>query len=269
MTIAGGDTVTYQTVLYEVKEHVGLITLNQPERRNPLGDVVIAELLDVFTRAEQDPEVRVLLLTGAGEAFSAGGDQREFAARLAQPAAQTYADGRKTGEFLIKVWKLTKPLVGAVNGGAYGGGVALVAASHLAVASERAVFGITEIRFGLFPMTILPVVRAAIGDRKTLELALTGRVIDAAEALNIGLVSRVVPHEQLHAAAWELAQEIASRSPLATHLGLIAFQESTHMDTETAIRHLHTLRAVLLQSEDAHEGATAFLEKREPRWRGR
>ena len=261
--------MTYQTILYELKDNVGSITLNQPERRNPLGDAVITELLDVFTRAEQDPEVRVLLLTGAGETFSAGGDQREFAARLAQPAAQTYSDGRKTGEFLIKAWKLTKPLVGAVNGGAYGGGVGLVAACHLAVASEKAKFGITEIRFGLFPMTILPIIRAAIGDRRTLDLALTGRVIDAAEALAIGLVSRVVPHEQLHAAAWELAQGIASRSPMATRLGLIAFQESTHMDTETALRHLHTLRAVLLQSEDAHEGATAFLEKREPQWKGR
>ncbi len=259
----------YGTILYDVKDHVSTITLNQPERRNPLGDAVIAELLDAFTRAEQDPEVRVLLLTGAGEVFSAGGDQREFADRLGQPAIATYDDGRKTGEFLVRVWKLTKPLVGAVNGGAYGGGVALVAACHMAMASERAVFGVTEIRFGLFPMTILPVLRAAIGDRRTLELALTGRVIDAAEALSIGLVSRVVPHDQLHTAAWELAQGIASRSPLAVRLGLIAFQESTHMDTETAVRHLHTLRAVLLQSEDAHEGAAAFLEKRQPVWRGR
>lgn len=261
--------MTYQTILYELKDHIGTITLNQPERRNPLGDVVIAELLDAFTRAEQDPEARVVLLTGAGDVFSAGGDQREFADRLGQPAAVTYDDGRKTGEFLIRAWKLTKPLVGVVNGGAYGGGVALVAACHIAVASERAVFGLTEIRLGLFPMTILPVVRAAIGDRKTLELALTGRVITVEEALSIGLVNRVVPHEQLHVAAWDLAQGLASRSPLAVRLGLIAFQESTHMDTETAVRHLHTLRTVLLQSEDAHEGAAAFLEKREPRWTGR
>ncbi len=261
--------MTYQTILYEVREHVGSITLNQPERRNPLGDTVVAELLDALTRAEADPLVHALLLTGAGEVFSAGGDQREFAARLAQPATQTYTDGRRSGEFLTRVWKLTKPLVGAVNGGAYGGGAALVAACHLAVASDRAVFGLTEIRVGLFPMTILPVMRAAIGDRLTLDLALSGRVIDAAEALRIGLVSRVVPHEQLPTAAWELAQEIASRSPLAVRLGLIGFQESTHMDTEAAVRHLHTLRAVLLQSEDAHEGATAFLEKRKPVWKGR
>ncbi len=255
----------FQTLLYTVQDRIGRITLNQPERRNPLSRTAVAELLDAFTRAEADPQVRAVMLTAAGEAFCAGGDLREFAAMGEQPT-QANEDTTITMEFLTRMWRLNKPLVGAINGAAYGGGMGIVAACHLAVASDRARFGLTEINVGLFPLTILPVLRAAIGDRPTLELALTGRTIDVIEALRLGLVSWVVPHDALEVEAWELARRLAARSPLAVRTGLAAFRETASMDVEAALRRLHPIRVMLLRSEDAREGARAFLEKREPRW---
>jgi len=259
--------MTFQTLGYAVEDRVCRITLNQPERRNPLGRVAIAELLAALATAEADPQVRAVVLTGAGDAFSAGGDLREFAELAAHPP-QADEDTRLTVECLTRAWRLAKPLIGAVNGAAYGGGMGLVSVCHVAIASERARFGLPEIGVGLFPLTILPVVRAAIGDRPALELALTGRSIDAAEALRLGLVSRVVPHEALDAEVRDLARRLAAYSPLAVTTGLAACRDTASMDVETAMRHLRPIRATLLLSDDAREGARAFLEKRQPRWRG-
>jgi len=257
--------MTYGTLLYDVRERLCRITLNQPERRNPLGRTAIAELREALTQAEADPAVRAVVLTGAGEAFCAGGDLREFADLSAHPE-RAEEDTRMTMDLLTRAWRLAKPLVAAVNGAAYGGGMGLVAVCHLAIASQRARFALTEINVGLFPLTILPFVRAALGDRVTLELALTGRTIEANEARRLGLVMDVVSPEALHDSALRLAQSLGSRSPLAIRTGLAAFRETSAMTVEAALQHLHRARVALLQSEDAREGARAFLEKREPRW---
>lgn len=256
----------YQTLQYEARARVGRITLNQPERRNPLSRAAVAELGDVLGRAAADPQVRVLVLAGAGEAFCAGGDLREFAA-LAERPEQAGEDTHAAISLMMLLWGLRKPVVGAVNGAAYGGGLGLVAACHLAVASERARFALTEINVGLFPLTILPVVRSAVGDRTTLDLALTGRVIDAEEARHIGLVSRVVPHDSLGEAVAQLAFGLAARSPEAVEVGLAAYRETAFMDVRAAFRHLEPIRVALLQGDDAREGVRAFLEKRSARWR--
>lgn len=257
--------MTYQTLLYGVEERLCRITLNRPERRNPLGRTAITELNEAFTQVEVDPEVRVVVLTGAGEAFCAGGDLREFA-ELAEHPERADEDTRMTMDLLTRAWRLAKPLIAAVNGPAYGGEMGLVAACHLAVASERARFALTEINVGLFPLTILPFVRGALGDRLTLERALTGRTIDANEAHRLGLVTKVVSHKALDSAALQVARRLGSRSPLAVRTGLAAFRETGSMTVEAAQRHLHSARVALLRSKEAGEGARAFLEKREPRW---
>lgn len=254
----------YQTLQYEALARVGRITLNQPERRNPLSRAAVAELTDVLGKAAVDPQVRVVVLAGAGEAFCAGGDLREFAAVPEHPK-QVEKDTRAAISLMTQLWEMRKPVVGAVGGAAYGGGVGLAAACHLTVASARARFALTEINVGLFPLTILPIVRRVIGDRAALELALTGRVIDADEARRIGLVSRVVPHDSLREAVAQLAAQLAARSPQAVEVGLAAFRETAFMDVEAAFRHLEPIRVALLQGDDVREGARAFLEKRSAR----
>jgi methylglutaconyl-CoA hydratase len=139
----------------------------------------------------------------------------------------------------------------------------------MAVASENAVFGIPEIKLGIFPLTILPVVRPVIGDRRTMDLALTGRSLDAGEALSLGLVSKVVAKEELQDEALRLATQIGGYSPLALKLGIEAMQMSSDMGFDEAVDYLNAMRTIFFASEDLSEGSRAFLEKRKPVWKGK
>jgi enoyl-CoA hydratase/carnithine racemase len=159
--------------------------------------------------------------------------------------------------------------VAAVNGAAFGGGMGITCVAHMAIASETATFGIPEIKLGIFPLTILPIIRPVLGDRLTMDLALTGRSMDAAEAKSVGVVNRIVPAETLMDEALALAGQIASFSPLALRLGIEAMQTSTDMGFDEAMDYLNAMRTIFFSSEDLNEGARAFLEKRKPVWRGR
>lgn len=259
----------YTSVTYEVQSRVAAITLNQPEKRNPLNDAMTADLIAALGQAEASDQVTAILLTGAGESFCAGGDLREFQQFRSRPSLDVYEGGYGTRDLFKLLGALRKPVIGAINGPAFGGGCGLACACHITLASEKARFGTTEVRLGLFPLVILPAVRRAVGDRKAMEMGLTGQILSAEEARAAGIASRVVPHESLASEARALAESVASFSPLALRLGLEAFIHTTDMDMEKAIDYLNTLRVLAFQSEDLHEGATAFLEKRPPQWKGR
>lgn len=259
----------YNHVLYEVKGRIAAITLNQPEKRNPLNVDLVSDLIRALKDAEASSEISAILLTGAGDSFCAGGDLREFQQMRSRPSLDVYDEGKGTAELFKLLAVLKKPLIGAINGAAFGGGCGLACACHIAIASDRARFGCTEVRLGLFPMVILPALRRAVGDRKALEMSLTGQILSAEEARAAGIVSRVVPHENLADEAWRLAEHIAAFSPVALRLGLEGFTVTTDMEPAKAIDHLNTLRVVVFQTEDLHEGATAFLERRQARWKGR
>jgi methylglutaconyl-CoA hydratase len=256
-------------VLYEVKNRVALITLNQPASRNALSEAVTEALRAALRAAQQSPDVTAILLTGAGETFSAGGDLREFRQKLSQPSLQVYDEGKSSSDLFKELGALRKPLIGAVNGSAFGGGCGLACACHVVIASDRAKFGCTEVNLGLFPMVILPAVRRAVGDRKARELCITGAVLTAEQAREIGIVSKVVPAASLAEEAWTLASKVASFSSVALRVGLEGFALTTDMEYAKAVDHLNTLRVVAFQTEDLLEGATAFLEKRSPQWKGR
>jgi enoyl-CoA hydratase/carnithine racemase len=244
------------------------ITFNRPNRRNPLSYTVAADLHDLLLKTAGDSSITAVVITGSGSAFCAGGDQDDFRKGFSQSSAEVLANYPPMDIFkLAKSYR--KPLIAAVNGAAFGGGMGITCVSHLAVASEKAIFGIPEIKLGIFPLTILPLVRPVLGERLTMELALTGRHMSASEALSVGLVCKVVPDEELEAEAMKLAAQVGSFSPLAVRLGLEAMQTSSDMSFNESMEYLNTMRTIFFGSEDLNEGANAFMEKRAPVWKGR
>lgn len=257
-----------QELIVENIGRVRRITLNAPERRNPLSFVQARNLLTALQEAAAATEVSAVILTGNGKSFCVGGDQKDFQAGFSKRPPEVLSDYPPLEIFRL-ARSYRKPLIAAVNGAALGGGLGITCLAHLAVASDVATFGIPEIKLGIFPLTVVPVVRPILGDRLTFELALTGRILDAQEALEHNIVNRVVPAADLQQTALDLATTVGEFSPLALRLGIEAMQESADMDFDAAVSYLNAMRTIFFGSEDLLEGATAFLEKRKPVWRGR
>jgi enoyl-CoA hydratase/carnithine racemase len=234
------------------------LTLNRPEKRNALSSELCARLTEELERAAADAAVGAILLTGKGKAFCAGMD-------LAEISAYTIGGIDRAQERLFTIGaRLTKPMIAAVAGPALGGGTGLVANCHVVVAGETATFGLTEIRLGLWPFLVYRALAAALGERKTLELALSGRIFEAKEALNCGLIHEIAPEPERRAAA--LAQTIAEFSPTAVQKGLAYVREARGTDSESAGEIARRLRGEVLASADFAEGLRAFRERRSPRW---
>lgn len=242
------------------------VTFARPARRNALDYPTVAELVVALRQAEADPGVGAVVLTGAGSAFSAGGDVAQFRRELAADAHAHWASGAGWAELCRLLPRLGVPVLAAVNGPALAGGCGLVALCDLALAAEGATFGLTEVRLGLFPVVVLPAVRRVIGERATRELALTGRVIDATEAARIGLVNRVVPAAALAREAAVLAASLAANPRSVVALGKRLLAETGELPYERAVEHARAMRGVFLATGELAEGVEAFLEKRRPRW---
>jgi enoyl-CoA hydratase/carnithine racemase len=260
------------TVLYQVDAGVGLVTINRPERRNAMSWEVMRGLRSVLADAARDHAVRVVVLAGAGDdAFCAGADLGKMTG-ADEPEAGVLAVHEERGvlaEVFESLWGLGKPTVARVQGFALAGGFGLALACDLVVASERARFGAPEVNVGLWPyMITVPMVRS-MPPKQALELMLTGRMVDAAEAQRLGFVTRVVPHDELDSAVSELAGTLAAKSPAVMKLGRDAFYAVWDMAAPEALAHLHAMLSLTAQTEDAAEGIAAFLEKRKPHWRGR
>ncbi len=234
------------------------IALNRPEKRNALSTDLCRALVTALDNAAQDPDTGVILLTGNGKSFCAGMDLSEVGA-----TASTELGALHERLFTAGAW-LEKPLIGAVNGPALGGGAGLAANCHIVVASEDAIFGLTEIRIGLWPFIVYRAMSAALGDRRTAELALTGRIFDAREAREMGLVHEI--SFDLEESAVDLARSVAGFSPTAVRAGLRFVRETRGRDWESAGQIAGRMRNEVFQSEDFQEGLRSFREKRPPRW---
>jgi enoyl-CoA hydratase/carnithine racemase len=260
------------TVLYELDGGVARVTINRPERRNAMSWEVMRGLRQVLAVAAQDPEVRVVVLAGAGdEAFCAGADLGKMTGHD-DPEAGMLAVHEARGvlaEVFQALWQLGKPTVARVQGFALAGGFGLALACDMVVASERARFGAPEINVGLWPYMITVPMLRSMPPKQALELMLTGRRVEAPEALRLGFVTRVVAHDELDAAVSELAGALAAKSPAVMKLGRDAFYAVWDMAAPEALAHLHAMLSLTAQTEDAAEGIAAFLEKRPPIWRGR
>jgi enoyl-CoA hydratase len=257
-----------ETVLYEVTGPVARVTINRPEKRNALNVAVMAELREAVRRARDDDAVRVVVLTGAGDkAFSAGGDLGGFSAE--QSKAEQHRLRATLADLFEDMTRLGKPIVARVNGHALAGGFGLMCGCDLVVASEAAEFGMPEINMGLWPFIITATVSRRLPRTKALELMMTGDRITAADAERWGIVNRVVPASELDKAVDDLCAQLASKSPVIMRLGKDSFYASQDMGFRESLDYLHGMLGLCLETEDTVEGVTAFLQKREPQWKGR
>lgn len=255
-----------KAVLLEQKGAALWITINRPEKRNAINAEVIAGIREGYLRAEADPEIRVIVLTAAGEkAFCAGGDLQPgqgFAFDYSQPNVE-YAD-----LFRLAV-TTTTPCIVRVNGVCMAGGMGLLCMGDMAVAHSDVRFGLPEVKVGLFPMQVLSLMQRLVPRRVLREWTLTGEPFTAEEALQHGLVNHVVPADELDAKVDWLISRLTDKSPTAIRRGKYAMKAIEDMAFEQAIAYTETQLATMALTEDAKEGMAAFNEKRAPQWPGR
>jgi enoyl-CoA hydratase/carnithine racemase len=256
----------YHKIQVHVDRHIATITLHNPEKKNALGPGMVNELLWAFDDAKADPEVRVLVLTGAGQAFSAGADLSELSLHKEGPQLASKGD---YADLLLRFTELGKPVIARVLGPALGGGLGLVASSDFAIAGESAVLGTPEIQRGIFPMQIMAVLDKLVPRRKLVEMMLLGEKLSAHRALELGLLTRVVPDAALDAEVDKLANELVTRSPTAVRMGLNAYHYQSGLPLPSSLPYLRDQLMAMLATEDGREGLAAFIQKREPKWTGR
>jgi enoyl-CoA hydratase len=260
------------TVLLEINDGIALITLNRPDKLNALNYELIDRLMAVLDQIEVDTSVRVVVLTGAGErAFSAGADIREFSGSVRLGPNTAVRDFVRRGQAMTSRFEaFKKPVIAAVNGIAFGGGCEITEAVHLAIASDRASFAKPEINLGMPPTfggtQRLP--RLA-GRKRALELLLTGDPFSPARALEIGLVNKIVPHDELLPAARELAGRILRHSPLAATSIITAVTRGLNMGIGEGLQVESEQFAAVVPTGDLAEGLAAWKERRPPNYTGR
>ena len=266
---AGGGGLKLVDAIYEVGgDGVATLTLNRPGQRNPLGPQMLRDLVSALREASADDAVRAVVLTGAGDStFCSGADLASFAADAGE--LERHHGRGLFVELFLACEKLGKPLIGCINGHALAGGFGLALCCDLLVTTDRATFGTPEIRVGVWPMMIMSIVTRNLGRKRALELFMTGERIDAATALQWGVVNRVVAQAEVRDAAHRWAAEIAAWSPLVMRLGRDAFYAVDSLDYESALRYLQGQLTVVSMTDDFREGVNAFLEKRDPTFRGR
>ncbi|MCD2110402.1 MULTISPECIES: crotonase/enoyl-CoA hydratase family protein [Rhodococcus] len=265
--------------LVEQRGHVLIVTLNRPEARNALSGEMMAIMNEAWDRVDNDPEIRVAILTGAGGAFCAGADLK---AMNAAPPGDKFEQGERSDgngngggwdlsrlPALLKGRRLTKPLIAAVEGAAIAGGTEILQGTDIRVAGESAKFGVSEAKWGLFPLggSAVRLVRQ-IPYTIAADILLTGRHIKAAEAKEIGLIGHVVPDGTALDKALEIAETIANNGPVAVQAILRTIRDSEGLHEEEAFRIDAELGAAVFKSADAKEGPRAFAEKRAPKFTG-
>ena len=256
----------YEYLLVEADAPVAVVTMNRPDRRNALSLALMEELIDCFRELGKRQEIRAIILAANGAAFSAGHDLSELIERQIGDYRNVFD---VCTELMTLIQSIPQPVIAEVNGIATAAGCQLVATCDLAIASDKSRFATPGVRIGLFCTTPMVALTRAIGRKRALEMLLTGTAIDATTAMEYGLVNRVVSTEQLRDVVQELAGRIADASPLTVSVGKQAFYTQIDLDQPKAYAYAREVMSLNAMAEDAQEGMSAFLEKREPCWHGR
>jgi enoyl-CoA hydratase/carnithine racemase len=250
-------------------DHVATVTIDRPERRNAMDFAVMAGLRDALAALRFDDDARVVVLTGAGDrAFCAGADLGGIADNAAP--SQVHSARGALADVFRNLDRLGKPTIAKVRGYALAGGFGLACACDIVIAADDAVFGTPEVDIGLWPYMITVPLLRSMPPKTVLELMMTGRRVDAAEAQRIGFVNRIVAPADLDAAVDEYCATLVAKSPLVLRLGREAFYRTLDItDTDNALAYLHAMLTIHTSTEDAAEGVAAFAQKRPPTWTGR
>ena len=260
--------MSYQTMLFEIKDGIAFVTLNRPDKLNALNDQVMLELADAAERIATEPDIKGAILTGSGpKSFVAGAD-------IGDLSRQGPFDGKARAQrgqaVLRRLETCGKPVIAAINGFALGGGCELAMACHIRIASENAKFGQPEVKLGIAPgyggTQRLP---RLVGKGVAMQLILTGEMIDAQEAYRIGLVNKVVPAADLLAESEKVMRGILTMGPLAVRLAMEAVDQGLEMSLDEGLLLEANHFGLLAATQDMKEGTTAFLEKRSARFQGR
>lgn len=256
----------YSTLRVESEGGIVTIAMNRPEKRNALNAGMIRELLHALRAAEDNSACGVILITGAGNAFCAGMDLEHLEALRSKTPDEHRADTEQIAGMLRTLYDLSKPTIAAVNGAAVAGGMGLATVCDFTLAVPEAKFGYTEVRIGFIPAIVSAYLREQVGDKRARDLLLTGRLIHAQEALEMGLVTRVVPAAELMGEARGLAAKLLENSPEAMRATkrLLSNHAQSRLDAE--IEAAIAANVAARATRDFHEGVRAFLEKRKPQW---
>jgi enoyl-CoA hydratase/carnithine racemase len=268
MTAAIARIAEDASILLEAREHGVLrLTMNRPQARNALSAALMGALIDALGRAAEDRETRVVVIAGAGPAFCAGHDLREIRQdHRRESYEQLFA---QCSQLMLAIVHLPKPVIAEVHGVATAAGCQLVASCDLAVAAEEARFATPGVNIGLFCSTPMVALSRAVGRKPAMEMLLTGELIGAARAREIGLVNRVVPSGELRASVDALARGIAGKSAFTVAIGKEAFYRQAELDLAAAYRYAAEVMTTNMLAADAGEGIDAFLAKRAPVWQDR
>lgn len=259
---------SYQSILTEIDDSVGIVTLNKEERHNAFDQLLIDEFTHALLSLDADPAVRVIVLSAAGKSFCAGADLNWMKRAITNNAQENLHDAHAFARLMRTLNELSKPTIARVHGPAFGGGVGLIAACDIALATYDAQFALTEVKLGILPAVVAPYLMAAIGERQCRRYLLSAERFSAAEAYRIGLVHEIVPGEdELDEAIGEIIESLLKNGPNAQAeckalLRIIAGQPIDDATVEET-----TQRAAIVRSTpEGHEGLSAFLEKRKPNW---
>lgn len=266
----------FKEILYEVKGRVAVITLNRPERMNALTVLTHNELEAAINEVERDDRVRAVVLTGNGKGFCSGDDVRDIFLspdeQIAQKKEYRLQFLQRKKNFMggaHRLVEINKPSIAAVNGAAVGYGCDMSLMCHMRIASEKARFGEVFLRVGLLPDAAMILLPRIVGTAKAFEMILTTDIIDANEAEHIGLVNKVVPHDQLMTAAMELAEKVAGKPPISVQLAIEGVRRGVKMPMAEYMEWHAQAFLVCAETEDHIEGSKAFLEKRAPVFKGK
>ena len=254
-------------LLYDVREHAAILTINRESRRNAISRDMIKDFLSYLDRADQDQEVRAVCITGKGEAaFCSGAD---LAVTLADKDMDPLIGARNYAELLKKMARFGKPLVARVNGPCLAGGIGIMLGCDIVIARDDAFFSTPEVNVGIFPMMVGALLYRNVGRKKAIEMVLTARRIPAAEAESMGLITRSVKPEDLDGEIQKTLSLLTSKSPVGLRIGKEAFNRMSDMPFEQAVDFLCESLGIAISTEDAMEGMLAFMEKRKPEFKGR
>ena len=253
----------YKNLMFEIKDEIGLVTLNRPERRNALSMALLRELLDLFDGIGEGRDVRVVILKGAGPSFCAGHDLTELVEHPLNSIRRLF---QACIDLMELMHTIPQPVIGQVHGVATAAGCQLAASCDLIVAEEGARFATPGVSIGLFCTTPMVAVSRSVGRKKALEMLMTGEMLSAREAMAAGMVNRVVPRTMLEQETFALAKKIAQYSALVLAIGKQAFYQQIEMPERKAFHYAKEVISSNAVMADAQEGMKAFLEKRSPVW---